>query len=33
MSYEGFLKDWNLTEADMEKKQSKLILHAGDTVQ
>ena len=32
-SYGKFLEDWNLKEEDMEKKRSKLILHAWDTVQ
>jgi ferredoxin len=32
-SYEGFLKNWNLTEENMEEKRSKLVLHAWDTVQ
>jgi len=32
-SYEGFLKDWNLTEEGMERKRSRLILHAWDTIQ
>ncbi|MDC7222357.1 MAG: 4Fe-4S binding protein [Spirochaetales bacterium] len=32
-SYDKFLNDWNLTEEIMEKKRSKLILHAWDTVQ
>ena len=31
-SYGKFLEDWNLTEEDMERKRSKLILHAWDTV-
>jgi Fe-S-cluster-containing hydrogenase component 2/flavodoxin len=32
-SYEGFINEWGLTKEIMEKKKSKLILHAWDTVQ
>lgn len=32
-SYEGFVKDWGLTDEVMEQKKSKLVLKAWDTIQ